>query len=233
MLKVFLYLSAFKMSYVLCIETATKSCSVALSKEGQLVGVKEHVSEKYSHSEQLTVFVKELLDQHQLSTTDLSAIAISSGPGSYTGLRIGVSTAKGLCYALDIPLISISTLEAMSELVKNDFADYVLCPLIDARRMEVYCALFGKNQSPVSAKIIDEHSFAKELASHKILFFGDGAAKCQEVITHPNAHFELGVYPSARSMIGLAHQKFLAQDFEGVAYYEPFYLKEFVAGKKG
>jgi|TARA_B100000497_G_scaffold116132_1_gene140255 tRNA threonylcarbamoyladenosine biosynthesis protein TsaB len=220
------------MSYILSIETATKSCSIALAKDGQLIDCFEEVSEKYSHSEQLTVFIQDILAKHHLSTKDLEAIAISSGPGSYTGLRIGVSTAKGLCYALDIPLISISTLEAMAQLMVEDYPDFILCPMIDARRMEVYCAFFGKQQSPVSAKVIDADSFAKELEQSKILFFGDGADKCQDTLTQPNAHFELGIYPSARGMLKLAYTKFANKEFEDVAYYEPFYLKEFVAGVK-
>ena len=220
------------MGWILCIESATKSCSVALAKDGQLLDCIEEVSEKYSHAEQLTVFIQDILAKHQFSTKDLDAVAISSGPGSYTGLRIGVSTAKGMCYALDIPLISISTLEAMAQVMKDDYAEHILCPMIDARRMEVYCAFFGKHRSPVSAKVIEADSFADELEKAPVLFFGDGADKCQEILTHPNAHFELGVYPSAKGMVELAQQKFTKKAFEDVAYYEPFYLKEFVAGVK-
>ena len=219
------------MSLILCIETATKSCSVALAKDGQLIDLREEVSEQYSHSEQLTVFIEQLLQQQGLKVSDLDAIAVSSGPGSYTGLRIGVSTAKGLCYASDIPLISISTLEAMAQLMKDKHPNKQLCPMIDARRMEVYCALFGTDQqTDVEAKVIDENSFSKDLEQGSLLFFGDGADKCQEVLIHPNAHFELGVYPSAISMIALAHHKYQQQQFEDVAYFVPFYLKEFVAG---
>jgi len=126
----------------------------------------------------------------------------------------------------------VSTLEAMAQLKKNDFPEHSLCPMIDARRMEVYCALFGKQHSPVCAKVIEEDSFAAELENGPILFFGDGADKCQETLTHPNAQFELGVFPSARGMLKLAHQKFSQKQFEDVAYYQPFYLKEFVAGVK-
>lgn len=221
------------MGLILSIETATKSCSVALAKNGQLVDCIEEVSEKYSHAEQLTVFIESILAKHQFKMKDLDAIAISSGPGSYTGLRIGVSTAKGLCYALDIPLISVSTLEAMAELKKTDFTEHMLCPMIDARRMEVYCAMFSnEGQTEVQAKVIDEDSFAAELENGPVLFFGDGADKCQDTLRHPNAQFELGVYPSARGMIALAQQKFSEKQFEDLAYYEPFYLKEFVAGVK-
>lgn len=218
------------MSYILNIETATKSCSVALSKNGQLIGCHEEVSERYSHSEQLTLFIQELLTQNGLSQQDLDAIAFSSGPGSYTGLRIGLSTAKGLCYALEIPLISVSTLEAMAQLMIDKHPMKIMCPMIDARRMEVYCALFGSIQNPITAKVIDQDSFAEELEKYPLLFFGDGADKCQQVLTHSNAYFELGIYPSARGMLELAFQKFSKKDFEDLAYYEPFYLKEFVAG---
>ena len=221
------------MSCLLCIETATKSCSVALASDGHLVAVKEEVSEQYSHSEQLTVFIGQLLQQEELKVSDLDAIAVSSGPGSYTGLRIGVSTAKGLCYAGDLPLISVSTLDAMAQAMKDKNPDAQLCPMLDARRMEVYCKFYSKSQvSQVAAKIIDQYSFAEELAQGPLLFFGDGAAKCQDILTHTNAHFELGVYPSATNMIPLAHEKFQNQDFEDVAYYEPFYLKDFVSGLK-
>ncbi len=221
------------MAWIVCIETATKSCSVALAKNGHLVAVKEQVSEQYSHSEQLTVFIEQLLQKEGLKVSDLDAIAVSSGPGSYTGLRIGVSTAKGLCYASDMPLIAVSTLGVMAQAMKDKYPEAQLCPMLDARRMEVYCALYSKSQtSPVVAKIIDQDSFSEELAQGPILFFGDGADKCQDVLTHINANFELGVYPSATNMIPLAYDKFQNQDFEDVAYFEPFYLKDFVAGMK-
>ena len=220
------------MAWILCIETATKSCSVALAKDGHLVAVKEEVSEQYSHSEQLTVFIEQLLQQEGLKVSDLDAIAVSSGPGSYTGLRIGVSTAKGLCYASDVPLIAVSTLGAMAQAMKDKYPEAQLCPMLDARRMEVYCALYSKSQaSPVVAKIIDQDSFWRN-CTRTPLFFGDGADKCQDVLTHTNAHFELGVYPSAANMIPLAQDKFQNQDFEDIAYFEPFYLKDFVAGVK-
>ena len=221
------------MANIICIETATKSCSVALARDSHLVAVKEEVSENYSHSEQLTVFIEQLLQQEGLKVSDLNAIAVSSGPGSYTGLRIGVSTAKGLCYASDIPLIAVSTLGAMAEAMKDKYPEAQLCPMLDARRMEVYCALYSKSQtSPVVAKIIDQYSFKEELEKGPILFFGDGAYKCQDLLLHTNAHFELGVYPSAVNMISLAHEKFQNQDFEDIAYFEPFYLKDFLSGVK-
>ena len=221
------------MASIICIETATKSCSVALARDSHLVAVKEEVSENYSHSEQLTVFIEQLLQQEGLKVSDLDAIAVSSGPGSYTGLRIGVSTAKGLCYASDVPLIAISTLGAMVQAMKDKYPEAQLCPMLDARRMEVYCALYSKSHaSPVVAKIIDKYSFKEELEKGPILFFGDGAYKCQDLLVHANAYFELGVYPSAVNMISLAYEKFQNQDFEDIAYFEPFYLKDFVAGVK-
>ena len=221
------------MAWILCIETATKSCSVALAREGHLVAVKEEVSEQYSHSEQLTVFIEQLLQQEGLKVSVLDAIAVSSGPGSYTGLRIGVSTAKGLCYAGDVPLIAVSTLDAMAQAMQDKYPEAQLCPMLDARRMEVYCTLYSKSQaSTVVAKIVDQDSFAEELAQGPLLFFGDGAEKCQDVLTHTNAHFELGVYPSATNLIPLAQDKFQNKDFEDIAYFEPFYFKNFVAGVK-
>ena len=221
------------MAWIVCIETATKSCSVALANGGHLVAFKEEVSEQYSHSEQLTVFIEQLLQQEGLKLSDLDAIAVGSGPGSYTGLRIGISTAKGLCYASDVPLIAISTLDTMAQAMKYKYPEAKLCPMLDARRMEVYCALYSKSQaSPVVAKIIDQDSFAEELAQGPLLFFGDGADKCKYVLTHTNAHFELGVYPSATNMIPLAQEKFQNQVFEDVAYFEPFYLKDFLTGVK-
>ena len=221
------------MAWILCIETATKSCSVALAREGHLVAVKEEVSEQYSHSEQLTVFIEQLLQQEGLKVSVLNAIAVSSGPGSYTGLRIGVSTAKGLCYAGDVPLIAVSTLDAMAQAMQDKYPEAQLCPMLDARRMEVYCTLYSKSQaSTVVAKIVDQDSFAEELAQGPLLFFGDGAEKCQDVLTHTNAHFELGVYPSATNLIPLAQDKFQNKDFEDIAYFEPFYFKNFVAGVK-
>jgi tRNA threonylcarbamoyladenosine biosynthesis protein TsaB len=221
------------MAWIVCLETATKSCSVALARDGYLVAVKEEVTEQYSHSEQLTVFIEQLLQQEGLKASDLDAIAVSSGPGSYTGLRIGVSTAKGLCYASDVPLIAVSTLDALAQAMKDKYPEAQLCPMLDARRMEVYCALYSKSQvSPVVAKIIDQDSFTEELAQGPLLFFGDGADKCQDVLTHTNAHFELGVYPSATNLIPLAQDKFQNKDFEDIAYFEPFYFKNFVAGVK-
>jgi len=222
--------------YILCIETATPVCSVALLENGNLAGLKES-DRKNSHSEVITPFVQEMLDEHQLDVTGLEAIAVSMGPGSYTGLRIGVSTAKGLCYAGSKPLIAVNTLQSMAAgaiqftgtVEKSD----LFCPMIDARRMEVYAALFdhnGKEVRETKAEIIDEHSFAELLDEHVVHFFGDGAEKCRAVITHPNARFLDDFKPSAEYMAALVMQKFNNKQFEDVAYFEPFYLKDFVAG---
>lgn len=219
------------MSLILGIETATKICSVALSGNGKLLALKEEGG-AYSHSEKLTVFIQEILKQAGKSLKDLDAVAVSKGPGSYTGLRIGVSAAKGLCYGLDIPLISVSTLKAMA-LNKSLPKKVLYCPMIDARRMEVYTALFDENNievEPISAKIIDEDSFAEELKEHQIIFFGDGADKCKETLGgNPNAIFSDKGLPSAEFVNQIALEKFSKQDFEDVAYFEPFYLKDFVA----
>ena len=220
--------------YILNIETSTKACSVALFSGKQLVSHKEHVEEKFSHSEKLSLYMLEVLDLAKITFTDLSAIAISMGPGSYTGLRIGVSTAKGLCYALDIPLISISTLQAMAYGISLTKKSDVFCPMIDARRMEVYSAFYNaKNKliRKIQADIIDEKSYQKELI-YKVLFFGDGSEKLHETIIHDNASFVSNFHPSAKFLGPLAFNKFQETDFEDTAYFEPYYLKDFIAGKK-
>lgn len=228
------------MAIILNIETATSVCSVSLSKDGEILSLKE-TSEKNSHSEVITVFIEKVLKESKIKAGILDAIAVSMGPGSYTGLRIGVSTAKGLCYAIDKPLISVSTLQAMAlGMTKSDeireLDQYVLfCPMIDARRMEVYSALYDMNNVPVRdtrAEIIDEHSFDSYLNNHKIIFFGNGASKCRDVLSHQeNAVFVDDIFPSSINMAEIAEQKFLNKEFEDIAYFEPFYLKDFIAGK--
>ena len=222
------------MALILCIETATRSCSVALARDGNLLHFKEEISEKYSHSEQLTSLVESLLKERVIAFSDLDAIAVSKGPGSYTGLRIGVSTAKGLCYALEKPLIGISTLEAMASGMEKQYPNKVYCPMIDARRMEVYTAFFQaeKQLTDIEAHIVETDSFSKILAEDEVLFFGDGADKCQGLITNANATFITDVYPSAKDMVAVAEKAFVQQQFENVAYFEPYYLKHFVAGVK-
>jgi tRNA threonylcarbamoyladenosine biosynthesis protein TsaB len=228
------------MSLILQIETATTSCSVALARYGEVLGFKE-INARNIHAEVITLYIDELMNNTGISYNDLDAVAVSSGPGSYTGLRIGVSTAKGLCFALDKPLIAIETLEAMAYGVINnpgffEESNTLLCPMIDARRMEVYTALFdneGNRVRETAADIIDENSFADYLKSNKIIFFGDGAEKCKSVLSgNPNAKFLDDFVNSATYLTQKAAQKFADGAFEDVAYYEPYYLKDFIAGKK-
>jgi len=228
------------MSLILQIETATTSCSIALARVGEVLDFKE-INARNIHAEVITLYIDDLLNNTGITYNDLDPIAVSSGPGSYTGLRIGVSTAKGLCFALDKPLIAIETLEAMADGVINNpgfFADdkTLLCPMIDARRMEVYTALFdtaGNRVRETAADIIDENSFADYLKDHKILFFGDGAEKCKGVLSaSPNALFLDDFVNSATYLTQKASQKFADGAFEDVAYYEPYALKDFIAGKK-
>lgn len=227
---------------ILQIETATTVCSVALAKDGHVIAVKQ-LNERNIHAEVITLYIDELLKGSGLQYAAIDAVAVSAGPGSYTGLRIGISTAKGLCYALDKPLIAVETLEAMALGIIADepalISDGVLlCPMIDARRMEVYTALFDANGNRVkqtAAEIIDEHTFAELLKTNKVLFFGDGAEKCKGVIgDSDNAIFYTEFTNSATHISKSAAAKYTAGDFENVAYYEPFYLKDFlVTTKKG
>ena len=222
------------MALFLLIETATKSCSVSLSSENKIIACKEEVNEQYSHAEKLTVFITELFKTQDFTIKDLDAVAVSKGPGSYTGLRISVSTAKGFCYALDIPLISVSTLKAMAFGMAQKEKSDLYCPMIDARRMEVYNAFYNSTNKEIrgiQADIIEACSYQKEL-DKKVLFFGDGAEKCKQMIQHPNARFIDGFFPSSKDMLEIANEKFAEKDFEDVVYFEPFYLKDFVAGKK-
>jgi tRNA threonylcarbamoyladenosine biosynthesis protein TsaB len=227
-----------KMSLILHIETATTVCSVALAKDGEVIGFKQ-LDQRNIHAEIITLFIDGLLTEAGLIYSDIDAVAVSSGPGSYTGLRIGVSTAKGLCFALDKPLIAVETLAAMAQGIIGEGgvdAHTLLCPMIDARRMEVYTALFdakGNVVKPTSAEIIDEHSFADKLKSNKILFFGDGAEKCREVLgINPNAQFKVDFANSATHLAKSAAAKFGSQQFEDVAYFEPYYLKDFLVTQK-
>jgi tRNA threonylcarbamoyladenosine biosynthesis protein TsaB len=220
------------MSLILSIDTSTKVCSVALHQDGKLLSISELYTEK-SHSGMLTTLCENVVKHGGFSLSQLDAVAVAKGPGSYTGLRIGVSTAKGFCFALDKPLISINTLEAMAFQVK-DFYDetHLLCPMIDARRMEVYCQILDNKLNIISeteAKIIDESSFSEILNKKKVVFFGDGAAKCQAEITHKNAVFlNTEIHPSAKTVGLLATNSFEKSLFENVVTFEPFYLKDFV-----
>lgn len=220
------------MSTILSIETATKSCSVALHEEGQLLGTQElHIDR--SHSEYLAQMIKDLLGYTGKSMRDLSAVAVSKGPGSYTGLRIGVSTAKGLCYGLGIPLLAVNSLLAMAREVKQyNLNQYDLCPMLDARRMEVYCLIADRElniKKPTEAMIISETSFKAELKIGKIVFFGNGMPKSREILgRHENACFVENIYPKAASIGFLAFIKWKQKEFENTETFEPFYLKDFI-----
>ena len=220
------------MAIILQIETATQVCSVALSDNGNTIALKE-LQARNIHASSLTLFIQDVMAEANLQYQDLDAIAVSKGPGSYTGLRIGVSTAKGLCYALDKPLIGINTLDMMAKgyIEQHTGFEGLICPMIDARRMEVFTAIYDHqlNQTePVNAKIVDGESFTGLLSDFPIAFIGDGAEKCKEVIPTGNALFSIDNYNSAANMSKLAQSAYAAGKFEDVAYFEPFYLKDFV-----
>lgn len=222
------------MSCILHIETSTQVCSVAVSQDGASIFTKEDFKGP-SHAVVLGVYVDEALSFAESHAIPLDAVAVSCGPGSYTGLRIGVSMAKGICYGRNIPLIGLPTLEVMSVpiLLHEDLPDdALLCPMIDARRMEVYAAVYDralKVKRAVGADIITEDSYAEFLNEHPVYFFGNGAEKCKDKLTHPNAHFIENIHPLAKWMFPLAEKAMATNDFKDVAYFEPFYLKEFVA----
>lgn len=224
------------MALILNIETATPVLSLALSQDGKVLEARENDTQN-SHAEQITVLIEEMMKSAGKSFDDLDAVAVSKGPGSYTGLRIGVSTAKGICYAKNIPLIAISTLQSMAlGMSMNSGAgeNAVFCPMVDARRMEVYDAVYDKDNKvvrAVEATIVDEKTYQKFLEKNKVVFGGNGAAKCKEVITSANAIFIDDFHPLAEYMVPLSEQAFQKENFEDVAYFEPFYLKAYVAGK--
>ena len=227
------------MALILSIETGTDICSVALANDGELMALRES-DEGRDHAKKVALFVDELLRETGVQPSDIDAIAVGKGPGSYTGLRIGVSFAKGMCYALDIPLIAIGSLDALAEVAREDFeagildieeedwAQAKLCPMVDARRMEVYAQVFdveGKAQSEVVAEVVTEESFKEWRAKGKFVIFGNGAKKCAEVL--PDAIIE-DIGPSSRGIVRLAEEAFNAGKFEDLAYFEPFYLKDFI-----
>jgi tRNA threonylcarbamoyladenosine biosynthesis protein TsaB len=219
------------MGLILCLETATKVCSLSLVKDGLEVATINHFSDSYSHAERLNLLLLDLLEQSNTTLKDLDAIAISEGPGSYTGLRIGTSTAKGLCYALGLPLIAINSLKALAAEKREQGT--LICPMFDARRMEVYSAIFDADMNELEATravIIDELSYQDFLAENPVCFIGPGAEKCQEALHHENASFDLSIKVSAKGMNDFAHEKFEQKDFVDLAYFEPFYLKDFIAG---
>ncbi len=217
------------MSYILNIETATKNCSVSLSKNGILIDLLEIAEENYSHAEQLHNFFENVIQKSNITYKDLDAVAISKGPGSYTGLRIGVSAAKGLCFALNIPLISLDTLLVLANQINVD--NNIIIPVLDARRLEIYCSVFSSNFEiiqPIEAHILNENSFSE--IQKPIIFIGDCTQKCEEILKIENTTF-IHSFPSAKEMCFLSFEKFLNKDFEDVAYFEPFYLKEFILNK--
>lgn len=228
------------MSYILSLETSTTVCSVALHEAGKLL-VSREILIPQSHASRLAVLIEEVKEASKLDFKQLSAIAVASGPGSYTGLRIGVSTAKGLCYALNIPLIAVETLDIMARQVHElrhptpeTRNPELYCPMIDARRMEVYCKVFDQSLSvinPVEAKVIDEQSFNELISNNTMVFFGDGSSKCKEILTSKNAVFVENIYPTASKLGELAYKKSIAGDVEDVVHFEPFYLKDFLIKK--
>ncbi|HSV75961.1 MAG TPA: tRNA (adenosine(37)-N6)-threonylcarbamoyltransferase complex dimerization subunit type 1 TsaB [Bacteroidales bacterium] len=233
------------MAHLLLIETSTKVCSVGISHQGNLISLEEDHSANYGHAGKLTLMIEHTMKQAGISFEKLSGVAVSKGPGSFTGLRIGVSAAKGICFGKDLPLIALDTLQAMAlhclQLKSKELPEsaqgekpLLLCPMIDARRMEVYCALFDQKAtplSPIQALVVEQNTFLSFLENKRMVFFGDGAAKCSEVIAHSNAIVFGDVFPSARGMASLAYEKYSVRSFESLAYFEPYYLKDFVAGK--
>lgn len=222
------------MALILAIESATKNCSVAIIRDGKILSIYEEYSESFSHSEQLTIFIQKAFKDSETNPKDLSAIIVDKGPGSYTGLRIGVSVAKGMSYSLNIPLTSIGSLEVLFGKAIEIYPNYdIYIPMIDARRMEVYTEIFDHSGiiiEKVDAKIIDENSFQK-YNDKKVLFFGDGAEKCRSILQLKNADFITNLHPSAEGMKSISQKKFKQKEFENTAYFEPYYLKDFIAGK--
>ncbi|MDP3352542.1 MAG: tRNA (adenosine(37)-N6)-threonylcarbamoyltransferase complex dimerization subunit type 1 TsaB [Flavobacteriaceae bacterium] len=218
------------MALILNIETATKNCSVSISKNGIIIALKEINEGGYTHAENLHPFIKEVLKNTNLNINNIDAVAVSKGPGSYTGLRIGVSAAKGICFAIDKPLISVDTLKVLASqlYIDNGF----IIPMLDARRLEVYSSIFdnqGQEIRKTEAEILNENSFKNYLNSDKVYFLGDGTEKFKSMISHPNAIFLNDKFPSANEMGILSEEKFQKNKFENVAYFEPFYLKDFVS----
>ncbi len=219
------------MAIILCIETATTNCSVALSVNGSVIALKEDNSAQYSHAERLHAYIEEVLALSEIDKSQLDAIAVSKGPGSYTGLRIGVSAAKGLCYALDKPLVSILTLESLSYQLTEMEGCHVA--MLDARRMEVYAAVFsseGKEIRNTKAEVLTSESFLEFLEQGVVYFIGNGVDKFEKICNHKNANFVKDKLPSSREMGRLAELKYKKNEIEDVAYFEPYYLKDFISG---
>ncbi len=217
------------MATILNIETATKNCSVSIAKNGEILASRELNDGNYSHAEKLHVFIQELLAFMPSGSNTIDAVAVSKGPGSYTGLRIGVSAAKGFCYGRNIPLIAIETLGSLARNIS--IGEGYIVPMLDARRMEVYATVYDENyvqKRSIAAEIIDSNSYAEFLKDKPVYFLGDGAEKCKAVLVHPNAKFIENKYPSSIQMATLSYEKYKKSDFENVAYFEPFYLKDFI-----
>lgn len=220
------------MSIILNIETATTNCSVSVSKNGHTLALKEDYENTYSHAERLHVYIDAVLKDAKINIKAIDAIAVSKGPGSYTGLRIGVSAAKGLCFALNVPLIALPTLEVLAHQVHAK--DGLIIPMLDARRMEVYATVFDANYNEVretQAQVLNALSFSDYLEKGDVYFIGNGVEKTKTLIRHPNAIFIEDKLPSANEMSALAYHKYKRNDIEDVAYFEPYYLKDFIASK--
>ena len=219
------------MAVILCLETSTTNCSVAIAVDGEIIALQEDNNNKYSHAEKLHSFIDQVLAESGTLKSSLQAIAVSKGPGSYTGLRIGVSAAKGLCFAIDVPLISIPTLEALAHqaVIENG----CIISMLDARRLEVYAAVFSSDNNQIretKAEVLDENSYDDYLKTNKVCFIGDGVQKFRALCKHKNAVFIDNKLPSAKQIGALAELKYHKNDFEDVAYFEPYYLKDFIAG---
>jgi tRNA threonylcarbamoyladenosine biosynthesis protein TsaB len=218
---------------ILSIETSTLSCSVSLSENGVEISRAGYQGENYSHAEKLSPLINECIETSSFTLNDLDAIAVCKGPGSYTGLRIGVSTAKGLCFGLNIPLIAMDSTEVLAQMAWQKYPEATYCvPMLDARRMEIYSSSFSREfgrQSECEAIIVDEDSFS-DLYDQAVVFLGDAAAKCEEVLIRPNWSFDQ-CFPSASTMGAEVERRYQNGDFEDVAYFEPYYLKDFIAGK--
>ena len=221
------------MACILNLETSTTNCSVALSQDGEPIALKEDNNLQYSHSERLHLYIDEVITTAQVYQHKIDAVAVSMGPGSYTGLRIGVSAAKGLCFALGLPLIAVPTLEVLAR--KINVNSGCIVPMLDARRMEVYSQVFDAKHHPIediSAQILQSDSYSNFLNRQAVYFVGNANNKAKTLINHPNANFESHL-PSAEQMCGLSYKKFINHDFEDLAYFEPFYLKDFIATPSG
>lgn len=228
------------MAVILHIETASPVCSAALSRDGELIDIRE-TNDPRSHASRLSPYIDELMATSGIAFASLDAVSVSLGPGSYTGLRIGVSTAKGIAYAMDIPIIGVSSLQALANRFTADYSSLLrenhnskilLCPMLDARRMEVYSAFYSPSLEiirEVNADIIEKDSYRELLEKAKVFFFGSGSVKCMEIIQHPNAEFIPDIELSSRFMISLAESSWEKKDFVDMAYFEPFYLKDFIA----